>query len=65
MQAEAHRLIADALTAQRSLAVWAGKGTQPPPWKVDSADVVVGTVRVPLTVATLAEWMQGEGDDDA
>ncbi|MCW2899683.1 MAG: hypothetical protein JWO67_1948 [Streptosporangiaceae bacterium] len=57
--AEARRLIGDTLTAQRSVATWFGK-VDPPPWVVDDGHVVLGALRVPLTVDLLAGWMKGE-----
>lgn len=60
VEAEALRLIADTLTAHRSAATWAGKGTPMPAWTVEDGHVVVGDVRIPLTVDLLADWMKGE-----
>lgn len=59
LEAEALRLLADTATAYRSLALWAGKA-QLPPWQVDEGYLVIGTVRLRLTVDMLAAWMEGE-----
>lgn len=64
VEAEAYRLIGDALTAQRSVTAWFTR-TAPPSWTVEDGHVVVGPVRVPLKVDLLAAWMEGESDDGA
>lgn len=64
VEAEARRLIADALTAQRSVTAWFTR-TPTPGWTVDDGHVLVGPVRVPLTVDLLQVWMGGESDGGA
>lgn len=64
VEAEAHRLIGDTLTAQRSAAGWFGK-TPLPAWTVDDGHVVLGPVRVPLSVDLLASWMGGESGGES
>lgn len=58
--AEAVRLIADTLTAQRSVTEWFARGTPQPAWTVEGGHVVLGAVRVPLSTDLIETWMEGE-----